>query len=302
MLLTQCAHDHTPGPLQDSRRLIIIVIDGPRYTETWGDELNNRMPFQKDVLKPMGVLCTQFFNDGVTFTNPGHDAITTGVNESINNSGNEFPTNASFFQYWRKQTGREATDEWIITSKDKLAVLADCKDVSMKNQFNPSTDCGIAGLATGYRDDTTTLRRALEILKQYHPHVVLIQFKEPDVSGHANDWNAYLNGISSTDNYVQTIYQFLQSDSLYADNTDLFITNDHGRHLDGWLDGFVNHGDTCYGCRHISLLAVGPDIKENKVVDEHHDLRDLNATMNYLLGIDDGYSEGEVMESVLRKE
>jgi len=39
MLLTQCAHDHTPGPLQDSRRLIIIVIDGPRYTETWGDEL-----------------------------------------------------------------------------------------------------------------------------------------------------------------------------------------------------------------------------------------------------------------------
>ncbi|MBK9731826.1 MAG: sulfatase [Chitinophagaceae bacterium] len=295
-----CTYD-VSDPQSPERKIIIVIIDGPRYSETWGDSSRQYIPYQSGTLQSRGVLFTGFYNDGITYTLPGHDQIVTGVNESIDNTGLQLPAFPSFFQYWRKQYNTAATDAWIITSKDKLAALADCNDSSFHQQYNPSTDCGIAGPGTGYRDDTTTLIHALEILQQYHPHLVLIQFKEPDASAHLNNWNGYINGIHQTDQYVKNIDAFLQQDSFYKEETDLIITNDHGRHKDGWLNGFISHGDSCEGCRHISLLATGPDFNTNQIIADTFTLRDLNATISYLLSVNNIYSEGKVIETALKK-
>lgn len=288
-------------PESAGNNIIVVVIDGPRYTETWGELTQQHIPYQAGILKPRGAFFTHFINDSITYTTAGHDQLLTGVKESIENTGLQLPGFPSFFQYWLKQTGASKNDAWIITSKDKLEVLADCNDDAFHQQYNPSTDCGVAGLTTGYREDTITLNHTLQLMKQYHPRLVLIEFREPDYSAHKNDWEGYISGIQQTDGYIKVIDEFLQSDSFYSGTTDLIITNDHGRHSEGWKNGFISHGDSCEGCRHISLLAAGPHFNAQQVVTDTFNLCDLNATINYLLAINNPYSQGEVMHIALKK-
>ena len=58
--------------------VIVLVIDGPRLTETFGDSTHQYIPNLANVLAPQGVLVPHFRNEGPTYTNAGHTAITTG--------------------------------------------------------------------------------------------------------------------------------------------------------------------------------------------------------------------------------
>lgn len=296
-----CARDM---PIPNSRvyktkNVFIVVMDGARYTETWGKPGQPYIPNIKQ-LASQGVMCTNFFNYGQTLTTPGHTAMTTGFYESIDNSGQEIPTNPSIFQYYRSQFSKAATDAWVISSKDKLEVLSDCFYPSWAGRYRPSTDCGMNGLNTGYREDSITYRHLIDTITKYHPHMVIVNFKQPDVAGHANDWLGYVNETKQVDQYIGALWSFLQSDSLYAGTTTLFVTNDHGRHLDGHLDGFVSHGDGCEGCRHIFMLGIGPDFKVNHIEEAHYSLIDIPATIAGLMGINMPNAQGKGMTAILK--
>ena len=75
----------------------------------------------------------------------------------------------------------------------------------------------------------------------------------------------------------------------------MFITNDHGRHLDGKKDGFISHGDCCEGCRRIICLAYGPDFKKGVISDLQRELIDIPVTIGELLDFDIPKSKGKVM-------
>lgn len=299
-LLLTCKKDESKSDYI-AENVIIIVVDGPRYTETWGYPDQLYIPFQS-ALKAQGVFYHSFYNDGLTQTTAGHTAITTGVYQSINNGGQETPFMPSIFQYWRKATGSPAEAAWIIASKDKLSVLANCSKLEWAGTYQPSHFCGIngGGAGSGYENDNVTLNSALAILEYHHPNLVLINFKEPDVSGHAGSWPNYIQGIKDTDGYIEDIWNFIQNDPKYKDKTALFITNDHGRHLTGVKDGFVSHGDDCDGCKHVSLLAVGPDFYKGVDVLTHHDQRDIPATIAEILGFSMETGEGKVLSSLFK--
>jgi len=129
-------------------------------------------------------------------------------------------------------------------------------DMQWRGKHRPNTDCGVNGLATGYREDSITFNRAMDVLQTGKPKLMLINLKEPDVAGHMGDWNLYLDGIRKGDAYAYQLWTFIQSHPRYRNNTVLMITNDHGRHSDGWSNGFVSHGDNCDGCRHIKLHGL----------------------------------------------
>jgi hypothetical protein len=281
---SSCEKDE-PIPQFKTQNLIIVVVDGPRWSETWGDPQRQYIPYRANTLAKEGAWCANMRNEGATATNPGHSAITTGVYESINNSGLQFPYNPSFIQHWLMKTGKPSEKAWIITSKDKLHVLSDCINSDWQGKYKPSIDCGVAGFGTGYRDDSITYKRAIEIFKQHHPQVAVINFKEPDASGHAADWNAYINGIIQTDQYCKGIWELLQKDDFYKGTTTMFITNDHGRHPNGLADGFVSHGDGCEGCRHIEFIAVGPDVVKGMISYKQRSMVDIAATAATLLGL-----------------
>ena len=62
-----------------ARHIIIAVIDGPRWSESWGDPLRANIPHQAKELLPQGTLYTNFRNSGWTYTTCGHTALTTGL-------------------------------------------------------------------------------------------------------------------------------------------------------------------------------------------------------------------------------
>ena len=283
-----------------TKNVIIVVIDGPRYSETW-DQTPGLIPSMSTVLRPQGTFFNSFYNDGYTYTNSGHAAITTGVNQPIDNYGDELPANPSIFQHWLKSTGKPATAAWIVTSKDKLYILGNTLHPEWHDQYQPSVNCGVNGPGSGYRADSLTLVVAKRVLAEHKPNLMLINFMEPDGYAHAGNWDNYQRGIAANDRYVKQLWDFLRKDKNYKKNTTLLITNDHGRHLDGINGGFIDHGDNCEGCRHISLLALGPDFRKGSTVATRHTLVDIPATVAKLLGFSFEQSEGQVIKDLFSR-
>ena len=283
-----------------TKNVIVVVIDGPRYSETWGDTTHQNIPHLAEIFSTHGIISTKFYNDGVTTTTPGHTAITTGHYQKIDNSGLELPIYPSIFQLRNEQYVVRKESSWIVTSKDKLEVLANCNFPLYKNKLNPLTDCGKNGNGTGYRDDTTTYHTLIDILEEHHPNLALVNFKGPDAAGHDGDWDQYIHHIKSTDALTSKIWDYLQADSNYIEKTTLFVTNDHGRHLDSIADGFISHGDSCMGCKHITLFASGPDFKKGEIINIQRSLIDINATAAELLNVENPYGKGNVMHELFK--
>ncbi|AKD03619.1 alkaline phosphatase family protein [Pontibacter korlensis] len=274
------------SPPSDTKQLltehvIIVVIDGSRYSETW-DTTPGLIPNMSTNLKGKGSFLGNFYNDAYTYTNSGHAAITTGVNQPIDNDGDEFPANPSIFQYYLKKTGKPATSAWIVSSKDKLHILADTKQEEWQGAYQPSINCGVNGPGSGYRMDSLTLVEAKRVLTTHKPNLMLINFMEPDGYAHAGNWDNYLRGIVRNDRYVMQLWEFLQEDPAFHKKTTLLVTNDHGRHLDGINGGWMEHGDKCAGCEQIFLLALGPDFKKGEVA-ARYTLVDIAPTVAHLL-------------------
>ncbi len=298
--LTQCSRDLPPatGKNFHSKFIVIVVQDGARFSETFGDSTYQHIPGLFEMMKE-GVLLTNFRNTGGTYTVAGHTSLTTGVNQWISNGGMELPAHSSIFHHYLKMHNRTSDKAWIIASKGKLSVLSGCLETGWKENYYPSTDCGIMNDITSMRHDTLTLLKAKEIIKQHHPGMMLVQFREPDVAGHSGIWTDYIDQIKRTDSYIKDLWSFIQSDNLMKGRTTLFVTNDHGRHLDH-LGGISGHGDDCDGCRNIFLLTIGPDLKQNYRSEKTADLRDIASTIAYLSGFSMSGSEGRVLYELFR--
>ncbi len=276
-----------------TENVVIIVIDGPRFSETWGDPTKSLIPYMAGELARQGIHYNWFYNNGPSFTSAGHTALTTGHYQLMQNDGSEFPQRASIFQYWLSATQSPPTKSCIITSKEKLYILADCSNLAWRGRFNPFFD-------TANREDKETFDTAIRYFDQYKPKLSLIHFRGPDHNGHANDWEGYLNSIIETDQYVYEFWQYLQNHSYYKGKTTLFVTNDHGRHLDNVRNGFISHGDFCEGCLHINLFAIGPDFQAGITINEHRELIDLAPTIARLLQINSFEFRGEILHELFK--
>jgi predicted AlkP superfamily pyrophosphatase or phosphodiesterase len=278
-----------------TKNVIVLVIDGPRYSETFGDSTCQYIPHLSKELAPQGVLFTNFRNNGKTNTNSGHTAITTGVYQNIKNNGTELPKYPSYFQYYLKQKEVPKEKAWIVASKGKLNILANARKKGWFNCFMPSEYCGPNGNGNDYSPDERTWEVVMNKLEIDKPSLMLINLLEVDTRGHSNDWPNYLEAIKRTDDYAFRLWEYIQNSDYYKDNTTLIITNDHGRHIDGRKDGFKEHGDGCEGCRRMYMLALGPDFKKDQVVEEEYEQIDLSMTIAKLMNFSMPTSNGKVI-------
>jgi hypothetical protein len=291
------------GRTYQAANVVILVIDGPRQSEMWGDPARTHIPHLSTELAPLGVLLSGFRNNGPTYTNSGHAAITTGYYQEIENAnGTQLPDHAGIFQYFLRSSGLSKEKAWVVTSKDKLAILGDTTEAGWQGTYSPSLWCGIngGGQGSGYAEDADTVAKVKAILSVQHPRLMLINLKQPDAAGHAGVWGDYLAALEASDAYAAEIWKALQADPVYANRTAFFITHDHGRHLDGVADGFVNHGDSCEGCRRVALLALGPDFRGGRVVASGGELIDLPVTVADILGFSLPGPGGRVLTELMR--
>jgi len=275
-----------------AKHVILLVIDGERFSETWGDPAHENIPRRAKELAPQGALFTRCFNDGGTYTVPGHCALLNGHHEELQGNGAESPAHPTLFQLLLAG-GAPVNQAWFVASKEKLAPLMDCSDPAWKGRFQARSDFGNGKIGSGNREDSATMLRARQALSEHALRFMALNLKDPDISGHHRDWNGYLNSIQNSDALAADFWVWIQSQPVLADKTALIITNDHGRHIEGRVEGFASHGDGCSGCRHIGLLALGPDFKRNVVLEERHDQRDIAATLALLLHVNLQKSEGK---------
>ncbi|MDP4595881.1 MAG: alkaline phosphatase family protein [Crocinitomicaceae bacterium] len=278
----------------------ILVIDGPRYSETYGEPTCKYSPILCDSLKHEGTFYANFKNNGPTYTVPGHTAIVTGTYQRISNAGTALPKEPNIFQYFLKASGKDSTAAYVVASKGKLDVLVNTSHKKWNNQFVASTYCGPNGNGLGYGRDDKTFAKTAELVQSANPpQLMLINLLAVDVYGHANNWDKYLESITQTDLYAAKLWQMIQENPVLRNQTTLFITNDHGRHLDGVRSGFVNHGCRCEGCRHISLLVLGPDTPKGVVVTEEAEMTDISKTIAEILHFEMPTSKGELLRTAL---
>jgi len=280
---------------QSTDKMIIIIIDGARYTETLGDPSHSYTPEMWN-LASQGTMVEQFMNDGYTYTSRAIPALWCGtwtdVRDTIyQNSSTRYAVKPTLFEYYRKQRNMPE-DECVYV----LIELESLWLPSFNSHYGP--DFWPKFHSVGH-SDSEVAEQAKIVIDELHPHLMWVYLADVDHAGHSGNWSEYTSAISNADAIVGDLWRYIQADPFYKDATTLFITNDHGRH-DNQHGGFQGHGDNCNGCRHIEFLAVGPSIKENYVSQITRNTPDMAVTAAYLLGVEPEYATGNVMQEIFK--
>lgn len=273
---------------------MIIIIDGARYSETFGDPDHTYIPNMYS-LSQDGTIIDNFYNDGITYTSRAIPALWCGtwteVRDTVyNGNSTNYAVRPTIFEYYRKQKNMPSSECYYILKYIESLWLP-----SFDTNYGP--DYWPEFHSVG-ENDNDVANHVQSVMDNIHPHFLWVYLADVDHAGHSGNWNEYTHAIKNADSIVGLLWNKIQSDPFYTNTTNLFVTNDHGRH-DDQHGGFSGHGCNCEGCRHIQLLALGPDIKSGYISTTSRQIPDLAVTTSYILDIDPEYATGEVMNEIL---
>lgn len=279
-------------PVYAAENVIVLIIDGLRNDEAFDDSTHQYIPHIWNDLRPQGTINTNFWNTGITISTPAHTQIVSGVRQFLDNQSSASPNIESkypnIFEYYRKQKNIPKNKVWFIAGSGFIL-----------NSINSSLHPDYANLEASRENrdrlDPDTWASVQQKMDTYHPSLMVINIAGVDHTGHLGIYTDYTNAVKIADQVVFDLWQKVQSDPFYRDKTDLIVTADHGRNSDGYFDGIGSHKNRNHGCRHILLLAIGPDIKQNQVIDMRRDQTDIASTVGAILGVQTPYAGGEVM-------
>jgi hypothetical protein len=119
------------------------------------------------------------------------------------------------------------------------------------------------------RLDVFTQEFALEHMRLHKPKLLYIALGEADDFAHLGQYDQYLAAIHRSDQFIADLWQELQNDPYYRNQTTLLISTDHGR---GEAAQWRSHGKSAAvpgykgpvpqiaGSEQIWLAAMGPEI------------------------------------------
>jgi Sulfatase len=280
-----------------TENVVIAVMDGTAWRVTFGDPEHRYIPRLWNELRPRGTLYTRFYNDDVTITKAGHSTIATGTWQKTRNRGPR-STRPTLFDYLHDEQGVPREKVWIVFGKGAYGYDPRTSFPAYQRRFEPSSAIGIG--ESSLQADTDVFDKVVEVMRRDRPRIVYANFGGTDHLAHSGNWDRHVKAIRHQDELLAELWEEIQSNPHYRDRTAFFLTNDHGYHLDGVHEGFAEHGDSCEGCRHIMLLALGPDIREGAVVETPAYQTDIAPTVGELLGFQTPLADGEVLKSCLR--
>lgn len=135
------------------------------------------------------------------------------------------------------------------------------------------------------RLDGVTYPLAKEYMKKNHPDVFYLAFIDTDARAHHGEYDNYLEAANHFDTMVEDLWNYIQSDPYYKDQTTLFLTTDHGR---GYGKDWTSHFHTIPHSDEIWFAVMGPDtppMGEVKVQGQMYQ-KQFARTMAKLIGVD----------------
>lgn len=214
------------------------------------------------------------------FSYPGYNEIFSGYGDPKVNS-NDFPDNPNLTIFDLLNSDEKfknkivAVATWdafpriINTHRNGLPVYVNIKDSAgvcrsgniLLQGWN--TKCPASnGFIT---EDSLTYHFAKEYIVKNHPRFTFIGFDETDEMAHEGKYDSYLHSANQLDGYMQDLWNFIQSDPQYKDNTTLIITCDHGRGK-AFTQMWRHHGKLVLPADKIWMAAIGAGIKNEGVL------------------------------------
>ena len=147
--------------------------------------------------------------------------------------------------------------------------------------------------------DELSVYVAKHLMRQVSPSLLWITLHDIDVA-HSGTFSLYIDGIKRCDRLCAELWQAIQKDPEYANRTAMFILPDFGRDsdIDPGGNGFQHHRTGDPMSRTTWMMALGPGIRQNVVVERPVESTDLIPTLGSLLGFDARYSSGKPVAEV----
>lgn len=252
------------------------------------------------------------------FSYPGYNEIFTGYPDTIINS-NDYPANPNITlqEFINKQPGYQnkvaAFTSWVaftrILNQERSGIPVNSGYTAFKNDhlneiqklINKEQFLLPKPMGPNERPDVITYLLAKEYMKEDHPKVLQISFIETDAFGHQDKFDDYLESAHNCDEMLRDLWEYIQSDSFYKDQTTVFIATDHGR---GDGANWTHHNSKIPGSDQVWFAVMGPytpslgEIK-NKQVYQYQYAKTMAALLN--LNFTSPHEIGEAIETVIKK-
>ncbi len=147
--------------------------------------------------------------------------------------------------------------------------------------------------------DEMSVYIAKHLMRQLAPSLLWITLHDIDIA-HSGAFSLYLEGIQRSDRLCAELWRTIQNEPEYANKTAMFILPDFGRDsdIDPGGNGFQHHRTGDAMSRTTWMLALGPGVRRNAVVDQPIESVDLVPTLGSLFGFDARFARGKPVAGV----
>lgn len=302
-----------------------------RMKKYWSENVNERrkklMPFTWNHIAVNGQLYgNRDLGNKVNVANPywvsypGRAEVLSGFVDSAINS-NEYPDNPNMnvLAFLNKQKGFkdkvvtfacwDATGRCINPEKFGLMVNVPWQDIKADHLTEAEELANemqhFFPKVFGYEErlDASVYALAKAYIQAKHPKVTYIDFGDPDEYAHAGQYEKYLDDIFNLDAMIGNLWQMMQKDPFYKNNTTFLILPDHGRGIGAqWTD----HGSGTPHSDETWFMAMGPDtkplgeMKMNEQIFQTQYAKTVAAFLGFDYKVEDKQT-GSVIKSVLEK-
>lgn len=148
--------------------------------------------------------------------------------------------------------------------------------------------------------DELSVYIARRIMQQLAPRLLWVTLHDIDIA-HSGAYSLYLEGIRRSDRLCAELWHAIETSDEYRGRTTMFILPDFGRDsdTDPGGNGFQHHRTGDALSRTTWMLALGPGVRENAVVDRPVDSLDLVPTLGALMGFSPRFAKGSVLHEVV---
>ncbi|WP_147675976.1 LTA synthase family protein [Algibacter pacificus] len=240
----------------------------------------------------------------MAFSYPGYNEILTGAadDEHVNSNKKLYNKNISILEkanhfdaYKNKVAAFCSWDVFPYIINDKRSGIpvnagymdATC-DLNNTEKFLNDIQRQAPIIWEGVRLDVFTHHFAKEYIKKNKPKLAYIAYGETDDFAHEGMFDFYVKSLHNTDALIKELWDYVQNDAFYKDNTYFIITTDHGRGTGVEKESiWTSHGDEVKGADQTWIALLGPTIKgTGEGENEQFYTNQIAATIANIIGLE----------------